>query len=306
VDELCEKIRKATKGWGTDEDALINELADEPADIRVQMYHCYKKKYDTEVHKVMKSELGSGKLGMAMQLLSLPLDMAEAMILHGAMKGIGTKERLIWPVLCGRTNKEITKLKATYFSMYSKDVSIQLAGELSGDFERMIFWCLQGLEKEYDEDYFTDEKAKEDAIAFHKAGAGKFGTDEHSLFKIICESPKEHLEKVNAVYTDKYEITLLGSLKKELSGDVGLACQYAVGMKLKPYITAAKHIAKTCEGFGTDELGLTCAILRYQSIMGPVEAAHVEEYGKTIKARIEEEVGGKYKKLLTKMVEYSL
>ena len=185
------------------------------------------------------------------QLLSLPLDMAEAMILNGAMKGIGTKERLIWPVLCGRSNEEIAKLKATYFAMYSKDLSIQLAGELSGNFERMIFWCLQGLEKEYDEDYFTADKAKEDAEAFHKAGAGKFGTDEHSLFKIICESPKEHLQKINAVYTDKYEITLLGSLKKELSGDVGQACLYAVGMKLKPYITAAKHIAKTCEGFGT-------------------------------------------------------
>jgi hypothetical protein len=40
--------------------------------------------------------------------------------------------------------------------------------------------------------------------------------------------------------------------------------------------------------------------------MGKVEEAHIAEYGKTICERIESEVGGKYKRLLQKMVEYSL
>ena len=55
-----------------------------------------------------------------------------------------------------------------------------------------------------------------------------------------------------------------------------------------------------------DELALTCAIIQYQKIMGKVEEAHIGEYGKTICERIESEVGGKYKRLLTQMVEYSL
>jgi hypothetical protein len=53
-------------------------------------------------------------------------------------------------------------------------------------------------------------------------------------------------------------------------------------------------------------LGLTCAILRYQAIMPAVEAAHSEEFDQTICQRIEAEVGGKYKRLLVKMVENSL
>jgi hypothetical protein len=55
-----------------------------------------------------------------------------------------------------------------------------------------------------------------------------------------------------------------------------------------------------------DEMGLTCAVLRYQGIMTDVWEAHQEEYGKTIVERIESEVGGKYKTLLIQMVEYSL
>ena len=267
----------------SDENALIREVGDEPADMRVKLYYCYKEKYGKDLQMVMKSELGSNALGMTLQLLSLPLDMAEALMIEIAMKGFGTKESLLYPIICGRENDEIVKLKATYFSMFSEDMSIQLAEELNGDFERMIFWSLQGLEKEYDTDYFTDEKVEADAEAFHKAGEGSFGTDETSLFKIIGESPAEHLEKVNSVYVDKYEITLIGALNNEVGGDAGRASRYAVGMKLKvrqgssgkkvtvrfassssnfflssflkkPYKTAAQHIAMSCEGFGTGEL----------------------------------------------------
>jgi hypothetical protein len=186
-----------------------------------------------------------------LQFLVLPINMAEAMILKEAMGGIGTKERLIYPILCGRDNDEIVKLKETYFSMYSDDLGVKLAGELNGDFERMVFWSIQGLEKEYDEEYFTEEKAEADAVAFYEAGQGSFGTDEASIFKIIGESPPEHLEKVNTIYTEKYEVTLLGALKDEVTGDAGRAARYAVGMKLKPFRTAAEHIADTCAGFGT-------------------------------------------------------
>jgi annexin A13 len=235
----------------TDENTLIRELGDEPADMRVKLYYCYKEKYGKDLQQVMKSELGSNDLGTTLQLLSLPLDMAEAFMIKNAMKGVGTKERLLYPILCGRENDEIVKLKATYFSMFSEDMSIELAGELGGDFLRMISLCLQGLEKEYDTDYFTDEKAEADADAFHKAADGRFGTDEDSLFKIIGESPEQHLEKVNQIYDQKHGLTLIGSLNSEIGGDAGRAARYAVGMKLKPYVTAAQHIAKCCEGFGT-------------------------------------------------------
>jgi hypothetical protein len=235
----------------SDKNTLIRELGDEPADMRVKLYYCYKDKYGKDLQMVMKSELGSNALGLTLQLLSLPLDMAEALMIKIAMKGIGTKERMLYPILCGRENDEIAKLKATYFNMFSEDMSIKLAGELDGDFERMIFWCLQGLEKEYETDYFSEEKAEADALAFHNAADGRFGTDEASLFKIIAESPEQHLEKINQIYIQKYNLTLIRCLDREVGGDAGRAARYVVGMKLKPYRTAAQNIAKCCEGFGT-------------------------------------------------------
>jgi hypothetical protein len=47
---------------------LIRELGDEPAENRIKLFYCYKEKYGKDIQAVMKSELGSRSLGMAMQV----------------------------------------------------------------------------------------------------------------------------------------------------------------------------------------------------------------------------------------------
>jgi hypothetical protein len=71
---------------------------------------------------------------------------------------------------------------------------------------------------------------------------------------------------------------------------------------------SSAHNARRCffSFVCADEMSLTCAIIRYQAIMKDVWEAHQEEFGQTIVERIESEVGGKYKRLLIKLVEYSL
>jgi hypothetical protein len=68
VDKLAETVSEAVKGWGTDENSLIRNLGDEPADMRVKLYYCYKEKFGDDLREVMKAELGSRNLGMCMQV----------------------------------------------------------------------------------------------------------------------------------------------------------------------------------------------------------------------------------------------
>lgn len=273
--------------------------------MRYKVYHGYKAKFDKDLASVIKSECGSGDFGLALQYMAVPLNVAEAMMLRRAMAGLGTKERIIWPIVCGRSNEEITKLRETYFSLYDRDLGVDLSGELGGDFERLIFHCLQGSEMELDEDYHTDEQAEEDCQAFYEAGQGRWGTDEKSLFKIIANSPPEYLEKVNELYVEKYECTLLNALKRELGGDVEKGAMQAVGVKLKFDETIAELIKSTCKGFGTDELGLTCCVVRYLSVMPSVNEKHAELFEKTVQDRIQSETGGDYRKLLSSAVNFA-
>jgi hypothetical protein len=165
-------------------------------------------------------------------------------------------------------------------------------------YSRLIINSLQASELPYDPQYHTDDMAKDDAEILYKKGQGKWGTDEKGIFKIRCSAPPEYITKLNAVYTEKYGYTLLKVLEKELSGNVRDGAMHMLGMKLKPYETIAKLIKSACAGFGTNELLLTCCIIRYQHVMKDVMSAHIELFGKTIHDRVREETSGKYKEVL--------
>ena len=249
----------------------------------------------------MKKEF-SGDFGLALKFLALPMNMAEAAMIRKATAGIGASVKIIWSIMCGRTNDEMELLKKTYFNKYDKDLGKLLGSELHGDMERLIFNCMQASEEAYDPQYHTKEKAIEDAEIIHAKGQGRWGTEERGIFKILCSAPNEHLENISSAYADKYGYTLWKAMEKELSGEVSTALVHMLAMKTKPYEALAKLIKDACAGFGTNELLLTCTIIRTQSVLPNVQSAHIEMYGKTIHDRVRSEVGGKYKALLLQVL----
>jgi len=304
IDEVCESIRKATKGWGADKSELLDVVGGLSPSDRFHVFRRYPEIYGgQDLEKLMKSEVGSNDFGLALQLLTLPNDLADVKIIKQCTAGLGTTEHVLYQVICGRTTKDIDLLKKAWFNKYSSDLGLLLASELSGDFKLIMFACLQGIEQEYDTAFHTQEKAEADAEMFYKAGQKRWGTDEQKLINIICHSPAEYLRVLNYAYVDKYGYNLAKALEKELGGDAREAAIYHVNMKLKPYEAAAAQIKKACAGFGTDEFALTCCIAQYHLFLKKVDEAHSKAYDKSISKRIASEVGGNFKKVLTAIVE---
>lgn len=187
--------------------------------------------------------------------------------------------------------------------MNTKDLGRKLDGELGGALEQLTFNVLQAAEEVYDPSHHNDSKIALDVASLYKMGQGKFGTDEKGLFKILCAAPPEYLKKLNLVYADKHGFTLAKMLETELGGAVRTAAKFMIGMKLKPYEEVAKLIDTACKGFGTNELLLTTALIRYQGFFKEVMLAHVELYGKTIRDRVDSECGGDYKRLLLEVLD---
>ena len=317
IDDLCHEIHDATKGWGANKQKVIDAIATQDATARYYLAIRYGELYGKDaaadsterirtLQKLMRKEIG-GDLGLALESLALPSHMAECAMIRKACKGIGASVNIVWSICCGRTNAEMELLKRTYFQMYDVDLGKVLASELHGDMERLVFNCLQAAEAPYDPQYHTSDLAADHAQQIHDKGQGKFwGTDEKGIFKILCASPPEHLQAINATYAGKYGYTLMKALEKELGGllekQLRKATLHLIGMKLKPYETMAGLIKDACAGFGTDELLLTCCIIRYQTVMTHVMGQHIEQYGKTVHDRVRSEVGGKYKTLLLQVL----
>jgi Annexin len=163
---------------------------------------------DKTLMKVMKSECGKRDFGTALQFLAVDPCSAEAYMLEKAIAGFGTNELLLYTVVVGRSNTEMTMLKKKYFDIFTRDLGSALDKDLGRNFEALILNCLQANEEAYDPNYHNASKMADDCEQLYSMGQGKFGTNEKGLFKLLCVSPPEYLQKLNLLYADKYGYTI--------------------------------------------------------------------------------------------------
>lgn len=308
VEAGIQEIDDACAGWGTDETALVEALCGKTPQERYNIICCFTATKDRPLKAKMKAECGSGDFGLALQFAALTPFEAESKMIREAVSGVGARENILYPILCGRSNAEMTALKQSFFDCYGDDLAVTLNSELGGQFEDFINFLLQADEEEYDEEVHTAEKAEEDADKFYEEGQGDwFGTDEKAIYTIITKSPTQHLKNINTIYEAKYGKTLEKALDSELGGDVEKATRFHIRMKLEPYHEASRLIDNSCRGFGTNELLLTCCLIRYQNWMSSINDAHMEMCdGEPVADRVGNDVGGNYKTLCLKLIEVGL
>jgi len=303
IDEKCTEIYEACKGWGTSEKRLIEAIGKTTSEERKLISLRYEEMYDKELLKLMKKECGNNDFGEALQYAALGPVETECRMLKKAMDGFGSNKIMLYSILCGRSNDDMELLKKTYYKMYTDDLVSRMSGEVGGDMKKILVSAVQAAEEEFDPDFHTEDKAKEDAEDIYKAGQGRWGTDEAKMAKIVVLSPPKYLKIVNGVYADMYGYTLFKAFEKEMGSVAADAALFTLGMKLKPYETIAKLIKKACAGFGTDELLLTSCIIRYQDVLGHVCIAHEELFEKSVHKRVKDETGGNYERLLLALLD---
>ena len=193
-------------------------------------------------------------------------------------------------------------LRTAYFDAHDKDLAVEISQETKGTMRAFFLHCLQAAEYEYNPtDFHTPERAQKDADAIREACKG-WGTNDRQLFQIICRSPAQHLQAVDAAYNATYGKTLVEAVKRELGGDVEAAVVFTIGMKLNPYATVAQLVNEACKGMGTDEKLLVVTLIRYQNILKEVNEAYQTAYGKSLVERIKSETGGLLDNVLVEVV----
>ncbi|RLN73696.1 hypothetical protein BBO99_00009285, partial [Phytophthora kernoviae] len=187
---------------------------------------------------------------------------------------------------------------------YGEDLVKILSGELSGDLKKVILTAMRGEVAVFDASVHTSAKAAADADALYKAGEGKWGTDEEPFIRIVVLSPSEHLRNIDAAYSKKYKKTsVIKAIKGEFKGDAQAALLYHVRMVFEPFELLADLFESTMKGLGTDEYGLSAAVVRYHVMLPQVKTAYKKLYGKELSKRIRGDTSGEYRDLLLAIVD---
>ncbi|KAG7506479.1 annexin A4-like [Solea senegalensis] len=294
-----EVLRKAMKGFGTDENAIIELLGSRTNKQRVPMVAAYKTTYGKDLMHDLKSELTGNfeKLVLAMMKSHAQFDASE---LREAIKGAGTDEACLIEILSSRSNAEIHEINKIYKAEYGKTLEDSISSDTSGHFRRLLVSLCQGNR---DERPTVDiSLAKQDAQKLHAAGENKVGTDESQFNAILCARSKPHLQAVFHEYQQMCGRELEKSICREMSGNVedGMVAVVKCIKNTPAYFAGRLH--KAMHGAGTkDRTLIRVMVSRSEIDMLDIRQEYMKKYGKSLYAHISDDTSGDYKKLLLKL-----
>ncbi|XP_064572970.1 annexin A7 [Zonotrichia leucophrys gambelii] len=296
----AEILRKAMKGFGTDEQAIINVVANRSNDQRQKIKAAFKTMYGKDLIKDLKSEL-SGNVEELILALFMPSTYYDAWSLRHAMKGAGTQESVLIEILCTRTNQEIREIVNCYKSEFGRDIEQDIRSDTSGHFERLLISMCQGNR---DENQTVDyQKAQEDAQRLYQAGEGKLGTDESCFNMVLASRSFPQLKATVEAYSRIANRDLLSSIDREFSGNVERGLKTIVQCALNRPAFFAERLYYSMKGAGTDDSTLIRIVVTRSEIdLVQIKQMFTQMYQKPLAAMIASDTSGDYRKLLLAIV----
>ncbi|EPY74871.1 hypothetical protein CB1_001866015 [Camelus ferus] len=256
--EDAQTLRKAMKGLGTDEDAIINVLAYRNTAQRQEIRMAYKTTIGRELLDDLKSEL-SGNFEQVILGLMTPTVLYDVQELRRAMKGAGTDEGCLIEILASRLPEEIRHINQTYQLQYGRSLEDDIRSDTSFMFQRVLVSLSADL---------------------YEAGEKKWGTDEVKFLTILCSRNQNHLLHVFDEYKRISQKDIEQSIKSETSGS---------------FEDALLAIGKL--GLGTDDDTLIRVMVSRAEIdMLDIRANFKRLYGKSLYSFIKGDTSGDYRK----------
>ncbi|KAK7458714.1 hypothetical protein VKT23_009713 [Stygiomarasmius scandens] len=322
----AEKIRKVTKGFGTDEDTVISAIAPLSALQVAALGAAFK----ASVGETLTDKLGyetSGWFKVALRGITLGPLAYDVELLNEAIKGAGTDEQLLTELVVDRTPEDIQLLKAAYRERYGKDLENEVQGEFSGKTKRLFTMTLSS-NRPPDNAPVDHALVEKDVKTLYDAGQGKIGTDEIAFCDVLVNRSRPHLGVLCEAYEKKYK-KLSKVIKSEFSGQLRDTLLYIVDGAKAPkdkskkdhkghkepanaetwgIMRDVKLLEKSMKGAGTKDKELVRRIVRFhwsQTRFRVIKHTYESKYGKTLEDRVKGETSGDYRKLLLAVIRAS-
>ncbi|XP_032996202.1 annexin A6 isoform X1 [Lacerta agilis] len=294
-------LRKAMKGLGTDEGAIIEVVTQRSNTQRQEIIQAYKSHYGRDLIADLKSEV-SGPLAKVILGLMMTPAQYDAKQLKKAMEGAGTDESVLIEILATRNNQEIQAINAAYKDAYSKSLEDALSSDTSGHFKRILISLALGARDEGGEDL---AKAQADAqvVAETLKLSDVSGDDSTSLetrfMTVLCTQSYPQLRRVFQEFVKMTNHDVAHAINKRMSGDVRDAFLAIVRSVKNKQAFFADKLYKSMKGAGTDDRTLIRIIVSRSEIdLLNIRREFWDIYDKSLYHMIEKDTSGDYCKAL--------
>ena len=301
ADKDCEVLRKAMKGLGTDEKAIIAVMGFRSVSQRQEIVKTFKANYGKDLEKELISETSGNFKDLLVALCKSPVDY-DCYELRRAVKGAGTDEDCLIEILCTRTNKQIEMIKSRYKEIFpGRDVEKDVADDTSGDFKHLLISLLQAQRPETRK--YDVNKVKYDAKQILDAGA-KWKTDKSKFIEILCTRSFSHLRAMIKEFREiSKEPDIEKYLKKEMSGDVLRSLLTVIRCVRNKAGYFAHTLHRSMKGAGTDDASLVRVVVtRCEIDMVQIKDEFETQFNGRLADWIKDDTSGDYRRLLMALI----
>ena len=295
-----EILRNAFQGAGTNEEAIVNVIANTTNPERAAIRRLYTQKYNEDLVSRLQNELSGDFKEAAVGSFMTPTEY-DAYCLNNAMKGLGTKEGVLTEIIGSRRPEELAAIKQTYAANYGEMLDNAVAGDTTGDYQKLLLHLLKCQRSNVTQPDVNSCMA--DAAALYQAGEGKWGTDEATFYRVFANRSPAELAVINQYYKQNSNKGLLGAINSEFSGDTQELLGTIVKANVDPYGYYAGRIHDSVAGAGTNDSRLIRNICARHAVDLPqIKQAYARDYGKDMLSDIQGDSSGHYRQVLSSLV----
>ena len=297
----ADALRKAMKGFGCDEKAIIDICVGRTNAQRLEIVKAYKASYGRDLLADLKSEL-HGKFEDAMiALFTDPIEY-DADELRKAMKGLGTNEDTLIEIIASRPPAILRQVKEKFNAKYKRDLEKDVHSETSGTLRKLLIALLQCNRSTNTQP--NPEQCKSIAEEIYKAGEAKLGTDESVFNKYFCSLSPVELAHVARAYHQLTGHTILDAIDKEFSKDSKKALKTIVYATLSPSEYFATRVHDAVKGLGTkDHLLIRVLVSRSEIDMPQIKQYYQQLFGKDMYTDVKNDISGDYRTLMLAIIK---
>eukprot|EP00045_Choanoeca_perplexa_P009678 m.93821 g.93821 ORF g.93821 m.93821 type:complete len:855 (-) comp14991_c0_seq1:659-3223(-) len=301
--EDAKALRKAVKGWGTNEKTLIRILGHRTQQERDAIRQEYTKQFDRDLVHDVDHDTG-GNFSRTLKALVRQGPERDAHWLFKAMKGMGADNEMLIDIICTKSSAYLAKVTAIYPTVADgRALDEDITGNTSGHYRKLLLAVLKN--QRVVSDQVDQAAAAKDADALYKAGEKRFGTNEKVFIDIFSMRSYAHLAVVFQEYSKICKYDIRESIKREMGGNLKRGLQTIVDVIRDPLEFYCTKIRDATHGMGTANKQLIEVLVERSEVdMGAIKDLFLRKYSKSLSEVFDEEraIRWNYKRLLLAII----
>jgi hypothetical protein len=324
-DADADALFRATKGLGTDEDAINAVVGHRTLKQRTEIREAYYRKYGKDLVEVLKGAT-KGDYDSLLQTLFRGHLKILAYDLYKGMKGLGTNSTVLNEIICCCNNTEIYMLKKSYDEILreydpkkaaQRSLEIDVAKETKPPYETLLTRLLRGQRQEDAPEkveqaqrsgninLLVDQRIlAQDIRELQNAIAGQGKADPEPFIRIFSDRSKYHMKSLWEAWKKEMGRTLVNTVCEKFSDPLRTGLNTTIMALINLRLLMVCQLHESMYGLGTNEDSLIRLIcLRCEIDLYAIKQLYQEYFGKPLAEAIKSDTTGDFRKLLLILVE---